>query len=60
MKTQRKDGPSPEGLRQLEILGQAVHKALERKRRLGQYSVTWKDGKIMINGEDAPKDSRSS
>ena len=57
MNTQRKGVPSPEGLRQLEILRQAVRKALERKRRLGQYTVTWKDGKVVVRGEDAPKNT---
>ena len=56
MNTQRKTNPSPEGLRQLEALRQAVRKALEKKRRLGQYSVTWKDGKMIVTGEDAPDD----
>lgn len=54
MNTKRKNNPSPEGLRQLEALRQAVGKALEKKRRLGQYSVTWQDGKPVVTGEDAP------
>ena len=45
---------SPEGLWQLETLRQAVSKTLERKRRLGQYAVIWKNGKPVIMGEDAP------
>jgi hypothetical protein len=27
---------------------------LEKKRRLEQYAVTWKDGKPVVQGEDAP------
>lgn len=54
MNTKRKTTPSPEGRRQLETLRQAVGKALERKRRLGHYAVTWKDGKPVVQGEDAP------
>lgn len=54
MNTKRKTTPSPEGQRQLETLRQAVGKALEKNRRLGQYAVIWKDGKPVIQGEDAP------
>lgn len=54
MTTKRKNTPSPEGQRQLETLRQAVDKTLEKKRRLGQYAVTWKDGKPFISGEDVP------
>jgi len=54
MNTKRKSTPSPEGQRQLETLRQAVDKTLEKKRRLGQYAVTWKDGKPVISGEDIP------
>lgn len=57
MNTRKKNSPSPEGLRQLETLRQAVDKTLEKKRRLGQYAVTWKDGKPVITGEDAPEPS---
>ncbi|MDN5870797.1 MAG: hypothetical protein L0H73_08785 [Nitrococcus sp.] len=31
--------------RMLESLRKAVHEALERKRRLGQYAVFWRDGR---------------
>ncbi len=55
MNARRKNIPSPEGQRQLETLRQAVGKTLEKKRRLGQYSVIWKEGKPVIQGEDAPK-----
>jgi hypothetical protein len=32
-----------------------VGKNLEKKRRLGQYAVTWKNGRPVQVGEDAPK-----
>lgn len=54
MNTQRKNTSSPEGQRQLETLRQAVDKALEKKRLLGQYVVTWQDGKPVISGGDVP------
>jgi hypothetical protein len=39
--------PSQDSLRILESLRTAVAKALERKRRLGQYAVIWQDGKLV-------------
>jgi hypothetical protein len=54
MNITRKSAPSPEAQRQLNALRQAVGKALERKRRLGQYAVIWQDGKPVRIGEDAP------
>jgi hypothetical protein len=54
MNTKRKITPSPEGQKQLESLRQAVEKTLEKKRRLGQYTVTWKDGSPVVAGDDAP------
>lgn len=38
----------------LDTLKQAVAQALERKRRLGQYAVVWRDGRVMCIGPDAP------
>jgi hypothetical protein len=38
----------------LEVLKQAVAEALERKRRLGQYAVIWRDGRVVCIGPDAP------
>ena len=55
MNIKRKNAPSPEGRRQLETLRQAVNKTLEKKQRLGQYSVIWQDGKPVVSGEDAPE-----
>ncbi|MCB1950039.1 hypothetical protein, partial [Nitrosomonas sp.] len=54
MNVKLKTTPSPEGQKQLEILRQAVGKTLEKKRHLGQYAVTWQDGKPVVRGEDAP------
>ncbi len=36
---------SPETLQMLTALQTAVRKCLERKQRLNQYAVVWKDGK---------------
>lgn len=60
MNTKRKNVPSPEGQRQLESLRKAVGKALEKKRRLGQYTVTWENSKPVIKGEDAPEQTENS
>ena len=54
MNTRRKEIPSKEGQEQLEALRRAVGKTLEKKRRLGQYAVTWQDDKPVLAGEDAP------
>lgn len=54
MKATKKTVPSPEGQKQLETLRQAVAKALDKKRRLGQYAVIWQDGKPVMTGDDAP------
>lgn len=52
MKAVLKTTPSQEGQTQLETLRQAVQHTLEKKRRLGQYAVIWRDGKPVITGED--------
>lgn len=46
---------SPETRLILDTLREAVQQALERKRKLGEYVVLWKDGKVVLEGEDAPK-----
>lgn len=38
----------------LESLQKSVNKALDRKRRLGQYAVVWKDGKPFYIGPNSP------
>lgn len=37
----------------LASLRRAVSKALDRKRRLGQYTVVWKDGRVQRIEPDA-------
>ncbi|MGB4336202.1 MAG: hypothetical protein WBJ41_15290 [Chromatiaceae bacterium] len=44
----------------LETLRQSVAKALEKKRRLGQYAVTWQNGKPVVTGEDAPRTNENA
>ncbi|MGR9087822.1 MAG: hypothetical protein ACU841_12220 [Gammaproteobacteria bacterium] len=46
--------PSEYGKIVLVSLKEAVTKALERKRRLGQYAVFWENGEIIYKGDDAP------
>lgn len=43
-----------ESQRTLSILQRAVDKALDRKRRLGQYAVFWKEGKPVFTEGDRP------
>lgn len=38
---------SDEDRQALEALRSAVAEALERKRRLGQYAVVWRDGRVV-------------
>lgn len=44
----RKKSLSEEGQLALNALQKAVKKALDRKKRLGQYAVIWQDGKPKI------------
>jgi hypothetical protein len=39
----------------LKALQTAVANSLEKKRRLGQYAVVWKNGRPVQAGPDAPK-----
>lgn len=55
MKITSKVKLSEEGQIVLDSLQKAVTQALEKKRRLGQYAVVWRDGKPVMIGEDAPK-----
>lgn len=50
-----KTTPSKESQIILDSLQKAVTQALEKKRRLGQYAVVWRDGKAVMIGEDTPK-----
>jgi len=38
---------SADDQRALDVLRSAVADALERKRRLGQYAVIWRDGQVV-------------
>ncbi|NJN74769.1 MAG: hypothetical protein HC799_19270 [Limnothrix sp. RL_2_0] len=38
----------------LASLKKTATQTLERKRRLGQYAVVWKDGEPVAVGDDAP------
>ena len=49
---------SPDTQAMLDCLQIAVSKTLERKRRLGHYSVQWKDDAPFIEGDDAPENLR--
>jgi hypothetical protein len=56
----KQDLPSQDASRMLEALRRAAAKALERKRRLGQYAVIWKNGKPVVTGEDAPRTNENA
>lgn len=49
---------SPDTQAMLDCLRQAVSKTLERKRRLGQYSVQWTGKTPFAVGDDAPESLR--
>ena len=44
-----------EGQVLLESLRRAVKQTLEKKKRLGQYAVVWRDGRPVMIGEDVPQ-----
>ena len=46
--------PSEKSKEILEILKKTVEETLERKRKLGQYAVTWDGKKPVQSGADAP------
>ncbi len=46
---------SPDVLIILDSLKKAVAEALDRKQRLGQYAVVWRDGKPAFIGDELPK-----
>jgi len=60
MKITLKTTPSKECQLILDSLQKAVTQALEKKRRLGQYAVVWRDGRPVMIGEDAPESSENS
>lgn len=41
----------------LRALQQAVVKNLEKKQKLGQYAVVWRNGRPVQTGPDAPKNA---
>jgi hypothetical protein len=44
--------PSAKSQEMLQVLQQAVAEALDKKQRLGQYAVIWKDGApVKVGGE---------
>ena len=52
---------SADDQRALDILRAAIAEALERKRRLGQYAVIWRDGKVVrLEPDDLPMPDRTS
>jgi hypothetical protein len=55
MNASLKTTPSKESRILLETLQKAVAQALEKKKRLGQYAVIWKDGRPVVTGEDVQK-----
>lgn len=59
MKVTLKTTPSKESQVILDSLQKAVTQALEKKRHLGQYAVVCRDGKPVMIGEDAPKESEN-
>ncbi|MFK5925934.1 MAG: hypothetical protein QM483_04805 [Desulfuromusa sp.] len=60
MNNARKTVPSEEGRVLLEALRTVVAQTLEKKRRLGQYVVIWRDGKPVETGGDAQRQPGNS
>ena len=52
--------PTEKNRKTLATLQKAVSKTLDRKRRLGHYAVLWKDGKVVLEGEDAPQQAAAN
>ena len=44
----------------LDALQQAVTAELDRKARLGHYVVIWQDGRVVLQGADAPPASATA
>ena len=45
---------SPDSQSILDCLLATAAKTLDKKKRLGHYAVIWSDGKLVMQGEDAP------
>lgn len=56
--SQSKIRPSEKSLMMQAALKQAVANALDKKSRLGQYAVFWKNNRVLYQGSDAPEISR--
>lgn len=46
--------PSEDTQKILETLQKAVNEALDKKKRLGQYAVIWRNDRPVAIGENAP------
>jgi hypothetical protein len=46
--------PSAQAQAMLKALQDAVTKDLTKKQKLGQYAVTWQDGRAIQSGDDVP------
>jgi hypothetical protein len=47
--------PSPQAQAMLKALQTAVANNLEKKQKLGQYAVIWRNGQPVQSGGDAPE-----
>lgn len=54
MKVENKTTPSEKGQTVLYALRIAVTNALDKKHKLGQYTVVWDGQKTVLSGSDAP------
>jgi len=54
MNVENKTMPSEKGQKALDALKVAVENALEKKRKLGQYTVVWDGCKPVLSGRDTP------
>ena len=59
MTESQKNAPSKEAQIMLDSLQRAVTDTLEKKRRLGQYAVVWRDGKPVILNFDVKPESET-
>lgn len=46
--------PSEDTLKMLATLQKAVNEALDKKKRLGQYAVIWRNNRPVAIGDNAP------
>lgn len=60
MKAQTSPTPDTDTQAMLECLRRTVTTTLERKRRLGQYAVLWKDNNPVAVGEDVPSEMQQA